>query len=113
MYLKSWMFWKVREMYFSAMFSVFMVVMSVPSNRILPLVTGYMPVHMLKKVVLPAPFGPMMPKMSPSQICMFTSSTAFRPPKYLHTCCASRSTFPVLASFMLMPPSCRLQQPCA
>ena len=35
----------------------------------------------LKSVVLPAPFGPMMPWMAPSATVRLTSSTALRPPK--------------------------------
>jgi hypothetical protein len=50
-----------------------------------PAVGRYTPAQMLKKVVLPAPLGPMMPKMRPSSIFMSTFSTALRPPKYLQT----------------------------
>ena len=43
-----------------------MPVMSRPSNTILPDVGGTSQVSILKKVVLPAPFGPMMPRSSPA-----------------------------------------------
>src|SRR6266536_1007810 len=39
----------------------------------------------LKSVVLPAPFGPMMPTRSPSPTSKLTSRTAVRPPKRLVT----------------------------
>src|SRR5437773_10475417 len=35
----------------------------------------------LKSVVLPAPFGPMMPRRSPRRTSRLTSRTALRPPK--------------------------------
>src|SRR5438034_9693439 len=35
----------------------------------------------LKSVVLPAPFGPMMPRRSPARTSRLTSRTAVRPPK--------------------------------
>src|SRR5437016_14288447 len=35
----------------------------------------------LKSVVLPAPFGPMMPRRSPRRTSRLTSRTAVRPPK--------------------------------
>jgi hypothetical protein len=38
------------------------------------------PVIRLKKVVLPAPFGPMTLTISPSSTLRFTPSTARRPP---------------------------------
>src|SRR4030095_12073799 len=50
-----------------------------------------MPVKTLKKVVLPAPFGPMMEAMCPSSSWKFTSLRAVRPPKRLVIARASRS----------------------
>src|SRR5438105_5840335 len=39
----------------------------------------------LKSVVLPAPFGPMMPSRSPARTSRLTARTAVRPPKRLVT----------------------------
>ena len=52
-----------------------------PRNRISPAVGRVNPVTTLKTVVLPAPFGPMMPRVSPDTQAMSTSSRARRPPK--------------------------------
>src|ERR1700756_3469402 len=43
----------------------------------------WVPLIRLKKVVLPAPFGPMIALILPASICVLTSSTATRPPKRL------------------------------
>src|SRR4029453_6926354 len=50
-----------------------------------------MPVKTLKKVVLPAPFGPMIEAMCPSSSSKFTSLRAVRPPNRLVIPRASRS----------------------
>ena len=42
-----------------------------------------MPVNKLKKVVFPAPFGPIIPMISPPSIDMLTPETAYTPPKDL------------------------------
>src|SRR3954447_15282224 len=55
-------------------------VISRPLKIILPTVGLYRPVIVLKKVVLPAPFGPMRLTMLPRGITKFTSFTATRPP---------------------------------
>ena len=55
--------------------------MSSPSNRMRPLVGRSTPVRQLKKVLLPAPFGPMMARISPRGTSKLTLSSAVRPPK--------------------------------
>src|SRR5882724_7982924 len=52
-----------------------------PSRMIRPLATGTKPDIALKKVVLPAPFGPIRPRISPAAICIDAPWTAFNPPK--------------------------------
>ncbi len=52
-----------------------------PSSRTCPAVGRYTPVITLKQVVLPAPFGPISPRISPRLISKETESSATRPPK--------------------------------
>src|SRR5438132_6504424 len=54
--------------------------MSSPLNTIRPLVGRSTPVRQLKKVDFPAPFGPMIPRISPRDTEMVTLLTAARPP---------------------------------
>src|SRR5215467_10760440 len=54
--------------------------MSSPLNTIRPLVGRITPVKELKNVDLPAPFGPMIPRISPRATEMLTLLTAARPP---------------------------------
>src|ERR1700709_2830846 len=51
-----------------------------PRNVTSPDVARVMPVTTSKKVVLPAPFGPAMPKTCPGRTAIETPSTAVRPP---------------------------------
>ncbi len=51
-----------------------------PSNVTVPDVGRYTPVMALKHVVLPAPFGPIMPRISPRRMSNVTESSAVRPP---------------------------------
>src|SRR2546423_9438424 len=55
----------------------------------------------LKRVVFPAPFGPMMARRSPGRTLSETSSTAFRAPKALETWVSVRAS--VAAVDMLRP----------
>src|SRR6266436_10273 len=66
-------FWEIRLEGSPAMFS--------PLNRIRPSVGRRTPVRQLKKVLLPAPFGPMMARISPRRISKSTLSSAVSPPK--------------------------------
>ena len=52
-----------------------------PSSSTSPALGARKPFSRLNAVVLPAPFGPMMPRIMPSRTSKPTSSTAFRPPK--------------------------------
>src|SRR5438046_5381272 len=65
--------------------------MSWPSNSTLPEVETKSPVRQLKKVDLPAPFGPIRPRMSPCSSVTLAASTALKLPKAFVTSCASRS----------------------
>ncbi len=67
-------------------------VMSTPSNRMVPAVGATSPASALKKVLLPAPFGPISPMMSPAATLRLAPSTARKAPKLLVTPRASRST---------------------
>ena len=68
-----------------------MAVMSWPSNSTLPEVESRSPVRQLKKVDLPAPFGPIRPRISPCSSVTDAASTALKLPKALVTSRASRS----------------------
>src|SRR5258708_4500788 len=65
--------------------------MSWPSNRTLPEVDDSSPVRQVKKVDLPAPFGPIRPRMSPGSSVTEAASTARKLPKAFVTSRASRS----------------------
>src|SRR5947199_168789 len=52
-----------------------------PRNRISPEVGSTAPTRHEKSVVLPAPFGPMIPKMSPGITSKSMKASARRPPK--------------------------------
>src|SRR2546425_735332 len=57
--------------------------MSSPPKAIVPLVGRMKPLNRLKQVVLPAPFGPMRPTISPWSTMRSTWLTAASPPKCL------------------------------
>src|SRR6185369_7997857 len=83
--------WKVRARPSRALASGVMPVMSWPSNSTLPEVETRSPVRQLKKVDLPAPFGPIKPRMSPCSSVTLAASTALKLPKAFVTSRASRS----------------------
>ena len=60
---------------------VFLPSIGSPASWAEPASADSTPFSTLNSVVLPAPFGPMMPRISPSAIEKLTSLTAFRPPK--------------------------------
>src|SRR5258707_209022 len=66
-------FWEIRLEGSPAMFS--------PLNRIRPEVGRITPVRQLKNVLLPAPFGPMMARISPRSTAKSTPLRAVKPPK--------------------------------
>src|SRR5947209_15406195 len=65
--------------------------MSCPSKNTLPEVESKSPVRQLKKVDLPAPFGPIKPRISPCSRVTDAASTALKLPKAFVTSRASRS----------------------
>src|SRR5579859_2671953 len=66
-------------------------VTSTPSNRTRPAVGTASPARQLNSVDLPAPFGPMIPTISPAATSMFTPRTARKPSNALETARASSS----------------------
>ena len=83
--------WKVRARPRRAISCACNPVTSCPSNVMRPLVAGSARLIRLKKVVLPAPLGPMIPVIDPAATVKSTSSTARKPPKDLLSRCASSS----------------------
>src|SRR5438270_7958060 len=83
--------WKVRASPSPARTSGVRVVMSWPSNSTWPDVDDRSPVRQLKKVDLPAPFGPIRPRISPCSSVTEAASTALKLPKVLVMSRASRS----------------------
>src|SRR5262249_58428027 len=65
--------------------------MSSPLNRMRPDVAGKTPVRQLKKVLLPAPFGPMIARISSRLTWKLTLLTAVSPPN-LRVSASVRST---------------------
>src|SRR5689334_4259475 len=83
--------WKVRASPREARASGARRVMSCPSNRTSPEVVCRSPVRQLKKVDLPAPFGPIRPRISPCSSLTEAASTALKLPNDLVRLRASRS----------------------
>src|SRR3984893_12626435 len=83
--------WKVRASPSPARASGVSDVMSWPSNSTLPELDRRSPVKQLKKVDLPAPFGPIRPRMSPCSNVTEAASTALKLPKAFVMSRASRS----------------------
>ena len=75
--------WKVRRMPRLAIRSGRIPVMSRSPRRTVPPSGLRWPVTQLNSVVLPEPFGPMMPWMAPSATSMATESSARSAPKDL------------------------------
>src|SRR6266542_1682103 len=94
--------WKVRANPSAARASGGKRVTSAPLKITVPDVTGRSPVRQLKKVDLPAPLGPIRPRMSPSSTDTDASSTALKAPNALVT---------FLASISMAPRNIRLRLP--
>ena len=77
----SVMIWNERATPLAAMRCELSPVTSSPSSRIEPRLGFTRPVSTLKKVVLPAPLGPMMPWNSPSGTARSMLSSTTRSPK--------------------------------
>src|SRR6185369_11259096 len=88
-------------------------VMSVPLKRMVPAVGGRNLVSRLKKVVLPAPLGPISAWMAPRRTRRFTLSTATKPLNSLVRPRVSRMVSPVIESRECAPrgPSSRVAAP--
>src|SRR5947209_2794447 len=69
-------------------------VTSLPSNTIFPVVGKLSPARQLKKVDLPAPFGPISPMISPSSMARSAPATARKLPKVFETFSALSSMAP-------------------
>src|SRR5713226_5159990 len=61
----------------------------------------YSPLMQLSSVVLPAPFGPMIPRTSPSSTLKLTPASALTPPKRLLRSCTARRL--MLAPTLTLP----------
>src|SRR6516165_5049119 len=83
--------WKVRASPSCARASGTRRVISRSSKNTLPDVDDRSPVRQLKKVDLPAPFGPIRPRMSPCSSVTLAESTALKLPKAFVMSRASRS----------------------
>src|SRR3954471_18106070 len=77
--------WKVRARPSRARSSGGFFETSWPAKETMPEVSGRSPVRQLKKVDLPAPLGPIRPRMSPSSTDTEASSTALKAPNALVT----------------------------
>src|SRR3989440_11486742 len=86
--------WKVRPSPSRACSSGEARVTSLPSNTIRPVVGSVSPARQLKKVDLPAPFGPIKPMISPSSMARSAPATARRLPNVLETFSALSSIAP-------------------
>ena len=65
-----------------------------PTKRTLPELAGTTPEIRLNIVLLPAPFGPSRPRISPARTCRLTPPTATSPPKRLVASVTSSSVAP-------------------
>src|SRR3954451_8759104 len=81
----SRMFWNVRAMPSLVIAKRLFPPMLLPLNNTWPDVGAYTPVIVLKQVVLPAPFGPIRPRISPGRRSRDTSARATTPPKRMVT----------------------------
>src|SRR4249920_2297786 len=86
--------WKVRPIPSRACSSGLARVTSTPSKVMRPVVGSVSPARQLKKVDLPAPFGPIRPMISPSLMDRSAPATARRLPKVFETFCALSSIGP-------------------
>src|SRR5258708_30775079 len=84
--------WKVRPMPSRACASGEASVTSVPAKMTRPLFGARSPTRQLKKVDLPAPFGPISPMISPSPTVSSALDSAMKLPKARDSDCASSST---------------------
>ena len=81
--LRGFTTWKVRAIPIRPIRWPAVAVMSRPLKAIVPAVGLSRPDTQLTRVVLPAPFGPMMPTISPRWMVRSISRMAIKPPKRL------------------------------
>jgi hypothetical protein len=84
--------WKVRAKPYLARRDAEEFVMSWPPMVTDPLVGRWKPLRTFKRVVLPAPFGPISPKISPGDTSSDTASSATISPKRTVTARAERAS---------------------
>ena len=72
--------------------------MDSPAIVAVPSSAGSTPFSTLNNVVLPAPFGPMIPRISPSAMLKLTLLTARRPPKDFDSPSTVSNAAPVASS---------------
>src|ERR1043166_1052663 len=77
--------WKVRPMPSRAWVAALARVTSMSENTMRPVVGGMSPATQLKKVDLPAPFGPIRPTISPSLTSRLAFDSATKLPKLRET----------------------------
>src|SRR2546430_1778589 len=92
MSLKICVSWEVRTTPFRATRCGASPVILSPSNRTNPPVGLRNPVISLKRVLFPAPFGPIMLRISPRLTLKLTWSTAVSPPNRFVSACVSSTT---------------------
>src|SRR5659263_192098 len=80
-------------------------VISHPSKAMRPSLGGKAPDRILKKVLLPAPFGPMIAVRSPLRISSVKLSSARNPSNFMPTPWALRTVSPRIASPLIAAPS--------
>ena len=98
--LNSARFWKVRAKPISATWRLFMWLKVWPRKLIEPCCGWYTPLMQLSMLLLPAPLGPMMARISCSRTLKLMSVSAFTPPKARLMFLTSRMTSPVCRAFM-------------
>src|SRR6266540_274430 len=82
---KSAMFWNVRATPSAAICGGRKWVMTFPSRTMRPCSGWNTPLMQLRRVVLPAPLGPITDRISPGRTSRLTRATAWTPPKCLET----------------------------
>src|SRR4051812_41468458 len=101
--------WKERPMPSCERLKAERRVMSWPSNTICPELGGSNPLIRLNRVVLPAPFGPIMLLNSPWRTASETLLTATLPPKARDRSTVSKMLLELAMVFLLQIVNCRLQ----
>ena len=96
--------WKVRPRPWRSRVCAGWPSIAVPSSVIRPALGFNVPAMRLKRVVFPAPFGPISPTISPRPIAIDTASTALTPPKCRETARTSSMETRTASLFGVAPP---------